>query len=85
MYRITKTLSKGFRSTDVPVKDQQGNTISKEEENQRCQKEHFEKVTEATITPAPAALISTDPPSVDEVRRATKSLKNRKAWDILIC
>ena len=70
LYRITKTLTKGFQSIDIPVKDQQGNTIFKEEDILRCWNEHFEKVlnrddpgTKATIAPAPTAVdISTDPP-----------------------
>ena len=48
----------------MSLKDQQGNTISKEEDNLRCWKEHIKKV-----------LNGDDPETETEVRRAIKSLK----------
>ena len=87
LYKLTKSLTKtGFQSTDMPVKDQQGNMISKDEDKLRCWKEHFERVlnrndpeTEAIIIPSPELLdIDTDPPSIEEVKRAINALKDRK-------
>ena len=66
------------------VKDQQGNVISKDEDKLRCWKEHFERVlnrddpeTEAIIIPE-LLDIYTDPPNVEEVKRAIKALKDEK-------
>ena len=59
LYKITKTLTGGFKSTDMPVKDQNGKILSKEEDKLKCWKEHFQRVlnrddpeTEASISPA---------------------------------
>ena len=85
--KLTKSLTKtGFQITDMPVKDRQGNVISKYENRLGCCKEHFERVlnrddpeTEAIIIPPPELLdIDTDPPNVEEVKRATKALKDGK-------
>ena len=87
LYKLTKSLTKpGFQTTDMPVKDQQGNVISKDEDKLRCWKEHFERVlnrddpeTEAIIIPSPELLdIDTDPPNVEEVKIAIKALKDGK-------
>ena len=85
--KLTKSLTKtGFQSTEMPVRDQQGNMILKVEDNLRCWKEHFERVlnqadpdTEAIIIPSSELLdIDTDPPNVEEVKRAIKALKDGK-------
>jgi len=87
LYKLTKSLTKaGVQSTDMRVKDQQGNMISKDEDKLRCWKEHFERVlnrddpeTEAIIIPSLEILdIDTDPPNVEEVKRAIKALKDGK-------
>ena len=57
LYQLTKTLAGKIQSNDQPIKDQQGNVISKEEEVLKRWKDHFEKVfnmdePEANITPA---------------------------------
>ena len=71
----------------MPVKTQQGNAISKDEDKLRFWKEHFERVlnrddsetAEAIILPSPELLdIDTDPPNVEEVKRAIKALKDGK-------
>ena len=36
LYRFTKTLARKFQTTNVPIKDRQGNTLSKEEEVLKC-------------------------------------------------
>ena len=71
----------------MPVRDQQGNMILKVEDKLRCWKEHFERVlnrddpeTEAIIIPSSELLdIDTDPPNVEEVKRAIKALKDGKS------
>ena len=60
--------------------------ILKVEDKLRCWKEHFERVlnrddpeTEAIITPSSELLnIDTDPPNVEEIKRAIKVLKDGK-------
>lgn len=44
LYRITKTLSGGFRSTDIPGRKQNGKFASSIEEELTCWKHHFKKV-----------------------------------------
>ena len=94
LYKLTKSLTKsGFQSTDMPVRDQQGNMIlivedkpDFVEDKLRCWKEHFERVlnrddpeTEAIIIPSSELLdIDTEPPNVEEVKRAIKALKDVK-------
>ena len=87
LYRITKTLTGGFTSTDTPVRNQQGDIISSEEGKLKCWKDHFERVlnredptTEAEIQPAVDPLnINTEPPTVQEIKLAIKKLKSGKA------
>ena len=87
LYKLPRSLTKtGFQSTDMPVRDQQGNMVLKVEDKLRCWKEHFERVlnrddpeTEAIIIPSSELLdIDTDPPNVEEVKRAIKALKDGK-------
>ena len=59
LYKLTKTLTNGFQSTDIPTRDQTGKVLTKEDDKLRCWKEHFQRVlngddpeTEANITPA---------------------------------
>ena len=91
LYKLTKLLTKtGFQSAYMPVQDQQGDMISKDEDKLRCWKEHFESVlngddpeTEAVIIPSSQHLgIDTDQPSVEEVKREIKALKNGKTLGI---
>ena len=87
LYRITKTLSGGFRNNETPVRKQDGKLTCSTEEELECWKDHFEKVlnrdnpTEnATITPSLEPLeINTEKPSLEEVKNAIKLLKNGKA------
>ena len=74
----------------MPVKDQQGNLISKDEDKLRCWKEHFERVlnrydpeTEAIIVPSSKQLeIDRDSSRVEEVKLAIKASKDGKAPSI---
>ena len=87
LYRITKTLSGGFRSTDTPVRKLDGKLASSREEELTCWKDHFERVlnqecptTEAEIRENGDTLdINTDPPTLGEVKQAIRLLKNGKA------
>jgi len=90
LYRITKTLAGKFQSSDLPIRDQQDNLTSKEDEILKRWKDHFEEVfnmsdpkCEVFITPAINILdINTEPPSIDEVKNAISTLKNGKAVGI---
>ena len=87
LYKLTRTLTRGFQSTDIPPRDQEGKVATSEEDNLRCWKEHFQRVlnaedpeAEANIIPAAEVLdIETGPPSVVEVKSALRTLKNGKA------
>ncbi|KAH3720792.1 hypothetical protein DPMN_063696 [Dreissena polymorpha] len=59
LYKVTKLLAGGFTSTEVPVKNLQGDIVSTDIEKLSCWKEHFERVinsadpsTKAVIAPA---------------------------------
>ena len=45
LYRIHKMLNNGFKNNDVPVKDTDGNALSKEAEKLACWKQHFDKAS----------------------------------------
>ena len=87
LYKLTKSLKKmsGFQSTDMPVRDQQGNMILKVEDKLICWKEHFERglnqddpETEANIPSSELLGIDMEPPNVEEVKRAIIALKDGK-------
>lgn len=72
LYCLTKTLGRKFNTTNIPIRDQNGNILSKEEEILKCCKEHFQcffnmedPETEAFITPVENILdINTEPPDI---------------------
>ena len=80
-------LNNGFKNNDVPVKDMDGNVLSKEGEKLACWKEHFESILNrpepeqvAEIPPAVEDLdICIDPPTMEEVKAAIKAMKSGKA------
>ena len=65
----------------MPVKDQQGNMISKDEDKLRCWNKHFEQVLNWD-DPDTEAIIIPSPPNVEEVKRAIKALKDGKTSGI---
>ena len=87
LYRINKMLNNGFKNNDVPVKDINGNVLSKEEEKLARWKEHFESIPNrpepelvAETPPAVEDLdICTDPPTMEEVKDAIKAMKSGRA------
>ncbi|PVD27010.1 hypothetical protein C0Q70_12160 [Pomacea canaliculata] len=87
LYKINKQLNNGFKNSDVPVKDMNGNVVEGEAEKLQRWKEHFESVLNrpdppqlADIQPAAIDLdICTDPPSLEEVTAAIKKMKSGKA------
>ena len=80
-------LNNGFKNNDVPVKDTDGNVLSKEAEKLACWKEHFESILNrpepeqvAEIPPAVEDLdICIDPPTMEEVKAVIKVMKSGKA------
>ena len=87
LYRITKELKGGFTNRDMPVKDNDGNILASEAEKLNRWREHFQTIlnrpnpnNEADITEAEEDVeINTNPPTLEEVKAAIKSMKNGKA------
>ena len=87
LYRINKMLNNDFRSSDVPVKDANGNVLSKEAEKLARWKEHFEHILNrakparmAEIPPAAEdLLICIDPSTLKEVKTAINAITSGKA------
>ena len=83
--RINKMLNNGFKNNDVPVKDKDGNVISKEAENLARWKGHFENILNRPepkqVAEIPPALdFCIDPPAMEEAKAAVKlAMKSRKA------
>ncbi|CAG2201722.1 unnamed protein product [Mytilus edulis] len=87
IYQVTKQLSGKKAKINMPIKDKNNNMLTTERDQYLRWKEHFQEVLnrkdpdELTIIPeAPIDLeIDTDPPSKQEIQKAIKSLKNKKA------
>ena len=88
LYKLTKTLSGKLNNTNnKPVKDANGNLISKEQEQRQRWADHFRELlnrppptTTPEIPPAEDILnVKLDPPSKIEIIKALKTLKNGKA------
>jgi len=87
LYNITKTLNGNYSNKDLPVKDANGDTITKEEDKLNRWKQHFETILNRPAPSQSAVIleaehdlqIDTNPPTLQEVRKAIKSLKNGKA------
>ena len=91
LYKITKTLNgSGQQSSNVPVKDKQGNDIPNEKEQAKRWCEHFEEILNrpnptnvAEILEADVDLdINTEPPSEVEVKASIAAMKSGKAGGI---
>ena len=80
-------LNNGFKNNDVPVKDTDGNVLSKEADKLARWKEHFKNILnrpepEQVVKIPPAAEdldICIDPPTMEEVKAAIKAKKSGQA------
>ena len=88
VYRITKIICGKFKGNmDVPIKGKDGKLLTTETDQEKRWNEHFNEVlnrpppeTQAEITPAEEDLeIDIEPPRKEEIIKAIKTLKNRKA------
>ena len=87
LYKITKTLTGGFKNSVIPVKDVDGNVVTCEVKQTQRWKTHFETVlnkeaprNQAEIPESKEDLkVNTDPPSAEEVRKAIRTMKSGKA------
>jgi len=87
LYQTTKELCKKYDNNDVPIKDHGGKPLTNDEKKCNRWKEHFENILNREppklrthIIPAEHDLeINTQPPTISEIRKATKSLKSGKA------
>ena len=87
LYKITKTLTGGFKNSDIPVKDVDGNVVTCEAKQTQRWKTHFETIlnkeaprNQAEIPESKEDLkVNTDPPSAEEVRKAIRTMKSGKA------
>ena len=83
LYNITKTLAGGFRNSEVPVKDINGNVITGVAEHTQIWKSHFETILNKEAPNIPLSdedlKINTDSQSVKEVRKTVSSTKSGKA------
>ena len=76
-----------MKNSDVPVKDTNGNLISSKTGKLECWKEHFQTIlnrlepTETTQIPEAKEDmdVTTDQPTLEEVKMAIKMMKNGKA------
>ena len=87
LYSSIKKLSGKFKSSELPVKDKNGDTLSTEEAQMGRWREHFEELLNRPAPQNPPMIqpsdtdlpISCDYPSKDEIRRAIKQMKGGKA------
>ena len=86
VYDVTKQLTGKFNKPSVHIRDKQGQLLKTEEETLNRWAEHF---SELLTLPAPELVtnipaqepldILCDPPTVEEIKKALKTLKNNKA------
>ena len=86
LYEVTRKLTKKNNNQDRPIKDKEGNTITKEEDKLRRWAEHFQDVLnreppeeEADIEEGAALPVNTNNITEEEVKKAIKQLKSGKA------
>nr|KAG5686685.1 hypothetical protein BaRGS_013584 [Batillaria attramentaria] len=86
LYEITRTLSGKNNNPTRPVKDKNGQIITKEEDQRTRWAEHFKETLNRPPPPVPPDIppaaqlldISTNPPTKTEIIKAIKSLKSGK-------
>ena len=87
LYEISRILSEKSSNPSRPVKDENGNILSGEEEQRARWAEHFKETLNRPAPPAPPEIpppselldVNNDPPSEAEIAKAIKSLKSGKA------
>nr|KAG5689679.1 hypothetical protein BaRGS_006304 [Batillaria attramentaria] len=87
LYEITRTLSGKNNNPTRPVKDKNGQIITKEKDQRTRWAEHFKETLNRPPPPVPPDIppaaqlldISTNPPTKTEIIKAIKSLKSGKA------
>jgi hypothetical protein len=87
VYQIIRTLSGRKATTSVPIKDKSGKLLTTETEQEKRWQEHFEEVLNRPAPSIPADIpeaendlpVNTEPPTITEIEKAIRSLKNGKA------
>ena len=87
VYDITRKLTGKFNKSSSHIRDKQGNLLKTDEDNLNRWAEHFNDILnvpsseeEVDIPPSEDTLdILTEPPSLQEIKEALKTLKNNKA------
>ena len=87
VYKITRKLCGKKGAVDLPISDMNGNLLTSDPEKEKRWKEPFKEVlnrptpsSTAEIEEAEADLsVNTEPPTLDEIKKAVQSLKNGKA------
>ena len=87
LYTLSKTLRGGYSSGNMPVKDVNGRVLSGVDDNLKRWQEHFHSILNrpepentASIPDATRDIdIETEPPSIQEIKKAIKEMKNGKA------
>ena len=88
LYTTNNMLNNGFRSSEVPVKDTDGNVLSKEAEKHPRWKEHFEhivnKAEPAQVVAIPPRVedqvICIDPPSLEQQKFSRRKIRKHLAF-----
>ena len=86
MYQITRQLAGRQSNSNTPVKDRNGNILSKPEDQLKRWREHFEELLNGTPVTQPPTIeeglnlaINTGPITKQEITQAINKIKNRKA------
>ena len=87
LYDLTKKLAVKKSSTSKPIKDEHGNTLTKQEDQLRRWGEYFEELLNRPPPPIPVAIpeaelvldVNTTKPSKEEIAKAIQKQKNGKA------
>ena len=87
LYEITRTLSGKNSNPTRPVKDKNGETITREDDQRARWAEHFKETLNKPPPPVPPDIplaaqlldINTNPPTKTEIAKAIRSLKSGKA------